>query len=504
MNTNVQKGKQKVPSTEIVTLDDAEEPPADESVTKTRIQDLKTLVKKLLQDDKKVSSKSLQSVFPGIKANEMEAVTKIVNTLRPYIPRKGKSGFIYKLPLILLANCLLEAIGKRSATVSISPVSSCVKLQALFIDTETIFSLFVASKGATKAERVMQITTFDDQPIKSASQALDNKSAVFSAFFDITAIHKICQSYHLSFANIIYLLPGCKTVRIMGTRSRLVHDLPPPSLPPEASSTTAAAERRAAVLKAEKEACQRELGEQKQALADFHRQTSIRKLKNEFNNTKEARQAIQTAKEKSHKLEFQVAESRRAIQMKKQEIQALTWVPPKKQPTLVDTDAPCYKRAEDSLLALDDIRNATFSGTDNGLITVTETVAFSLLDFKYHINLHNFTRKLDSAKGTLNSLQLHTAIHLLTSMAADVFRPPPPSFKVNPRNCSHWRGLSEFQQFIKRHKSKQLQQVEKRMLEHPLNVSSPVELGDNYTVHHSAAPFLRKFYYSTPIVKRRR
>jgi len=65
-------------------------------------------------------------------------------------------------------------------------------------------------------------------------------------------------------------------------------------------------------------------------------------------------------------------------------------VPPNKQLTYVDRNAQCYQRAENSLLKLEDIRGVTFCGTDNGLVTVTETVAFSLDDFKYYISLHNY------------------------------------------------------------------------------------------------------------------
>ncbi|GAN11256.1 hypothetical protein MAM1_0517c10815 [Mucor ambiguus] len=121
----------------------------------------------------------------------MAALKKIINTLRPYIPRK--SAFIYKLPLILLANCLLEAMGKRSSTALNSPTIRCNTLNALFVDTETVYSLFEARQGLSQVERKMQITTLKEHPLTVSSvDDLENNYTVQKA------IGEFVRSFHYS------------------------------------------------------------------------------------------------------------------------------------------------------------------------------------------------------------------------------------------------------------------------------------------------------------------
>ncbi|KAI7893825.1 uncharacterized protein EV154DRAFT_416189 [Mucor mucedo] len=86
------------------------------------------------------------------------------------------------------------------------------KLNALKIDAPSLFSLFSSSKRYKN----LDIYGFDDQVLVSRQIATENKDAVFSSFFDLSAIRKFSSSYGLDFAHYMVLLPGSKTIRLIG------------------------------------------------------------------------------------------------------------------------------------------------------------------------------------------------------------------------------------------------------------------------------------------------
>ncbi|KAI8881345.1 hypothetical protein K501DRAFT_155343, partial [Backusella circina FSU 941] len=54
------------------------------------------------------------------------------------------------------------------------------------------------------------------EAITSENEALSCKDAVFNAFFDISKINKLCDAHGLNFIHHLHILPGAKTVRIIG------------------------------------------------------------------------------------------------------------------------------------------------------------------------------------------------------------------------------------------------------------------------------------------------
>ncbi|CEG72525.1 hypothetical protein RMATCC62417_08073 [Rhizopus microsporus] len=68
----------------------------------------------------------------------------------------------------------------------------------------------------------MNVYDFNGDVIVSRQEATESKDAIFSSFFDLTAIRSICNNYGPEFAHNMLMLPGLKYVRLTGTLKKLV------------------------------------------------------------------------------------------------------------------------------------------------------------------------------------------------------------------------------------------------------------------------------------------
>jgi hypothetical protein len=59
---------------------------------------------------------------------------------------------------------------------------------------------------------------YNNEPMPSIETARRNKDAVFNSVFDMSKIQETCKSYGLKFSQQIAILPGLKTVRILGVQ----------------------------------------------------------------------------------------------------------------------------------------------------------------------------------------------------------------------------------------------------------------------------------------------
>ncbi|GJJ70397.1 hypothetical protein EMPS_02746 [Entomortierella parvispora] len=148
------------------------------------------------------------------KENEVDAAVKIINALRPFTP-KPTSGTIPRHvlatgPFAYLANHLLHAMGFGDFTRKLYPISSAGKLHPLPLGSTGIREALCSSKKE-------HFDVFDAEGTLCSTQALGVKNApvIFSAFFDMSVIHSICQKYGLVFADRL-LFVDKNTVRIMG------------------------------------------------------------------------------------------------------------------------------------------------------------------------------------------------------------------------------------------------------------------------------------------------
>ncbi|GJJ75259.1 hypothetical protein EMPS_07617 [Entomortierella parvispora] len=148
------------------------------------------------------------------KENEVDAAVIIINALRPFTP-KPTSGTIPRHvlatgPFAYLANHLLHAMGFGDFTRKLYPISSAGKLHPLPLGSTGIREALCSSKKE-------HFDVFDAEGTLCSTQALGVKNApvIFSAFFDMSVIHSICQKYGLVFADRL-LFVDKNTVRIMG------------------------------------------------------------------------------------------------------------------------------------------------------------------------------------------------------------------------------------------------------------------------------------------------
>lgn len=142
-------------------------------------------------------------LFKGqsFKDHEMEVAVKLVNTLRPFAPQRDGKGHIphHVLatgPFVYLANQLLVAVGHGDFTRRISPVSSVAKMHSLPLNAKGMYEALCSEE-----EYHFDVRSSDDKPISDSVVATRSPLTMFSAFFDMTAIHSICSEYGLNFAD---------------------------------------------------------------------------------------------------------------------------------------------------------------------------------------------------------------------------------------------------------------------------------------------------------------
>ncbi|KAI9485791.1 MAG: hypothetical protein EXX96DRAFT_458177, partial [Benjaminiella poitrasii] len=62
----------------------------------------------------------------------------------------------------------------------------------------------------------LNIYDYNREEIPTQQAAVSMKDALFNAIFDLKKITEVCMENGLKFAHNVYILPGAKTVRILG------------------------------------------------------------------------------------------------------------------------------------------------------------------------------------------------------------------------------------------------------------------------------------------------
>ncbi|KAI8884294.1 hypothetical protein K501DRAFT_312990, partial [Backusella circina FSU 941] len=132
----------------------------------------------------------------------------------PYLPSKENHLFIgYQLPFLLFATDVLKYAGYSKFCRKYCSLSSSTDLQALNIDSTFLYSIFSRVRDTS-------ITLFDFEcfPIVSELEARARKDAVFHVFFDLVQISEVCSVHKLEFDHYIAIVPGLKSVRLLGKK----------------------------------------------------------------------------------------------------------------------------------------------------------------------------------------------------------------------------------------------------------------------------------------------
>ncbi|KAI8364375.1 hypothetical protein BD560DRAFT_333256 [Blakeslea trispora] len=122
-----------------------------------------------------------------------------------------------------------------------------------------------------------------------------------------------------------------------------------------------------------------------------------------------------------------------------------------------------------------------FSGTDNGIVSISETAPFSLRKLRYHLQLYD-TYKTSTSTNQLLSI--------------------PKTFKINPRDLHFRSGGYAFQHSLQRAKAipegQEVQAAEAVLSQYSLKTATTLEDAKvAYNVYQEHKNTLRNFYYSS-------
>ncbi|CAO3635029.1 unnamed protein product [Mucor fragilis] len=180
------------------------------------LEKIDTYRKVLQAEGKTIIPADLKAFCKDLTDVEMESCLLICNMIMPYVPAKNNwFSLPYQLPFVLMANELLRLTGYNKFTVSISPLTMPGKLNCLPVDAPMLFSLFCSPKIPRDVMR-LDIFDFQGRKIVSKEDALSNKDATFSSFFDIQKLQAMSNCYVLIFAQSVVIYPGAKTVSLHG------------------------------------------------------------------------------------------------------------------------------------------------------------------------------------------------------------------------------------------------------------------------------------------------
>lgn len=152
-------------------------------------------------------------------------------------------------------------------------------------------------------------------------------------------------------------------------------------------------------------------------------------------------------------------------------------------------------KAENMQINKDSLDNFTFSGTDNGLVTMTETIPMSLDRFKYHLKLNN---RFDLLKELGDDETEQDALL--------GFIPLSETFKVKSGHIDYIGGFLRRRKHLERlkkysNRGKEVVVAEKQMSKSSIeSVSSPEQAIKVHTEKKKHSDILRQFYYSNKIM----
>jgi hypothetical protein len=272
----------------------------------------------------------------------------------------------------------------------------------------------------TSQPNALNIASFDGYQIDSIDFARSNSAAVMNSILDLNLVNEICESHRLAFVNRIMINPGFKTARLLGTRKAsktAQEELSSSSLFDrilQNSSIVDESKKKYDVLKAEVNTLQGNLKTFQNDVKKLLKTNEPLKLSEEIKTKKIGRKKsgdeklrcsmldeIQLLKDKRF-IEYQkIQTSQKAISDTKQSIHfkrmAMRFYHPLRSSTTSTKEPEKRKILSKDTLGLFkahecDIQDPSafvFSGTDNGLVNMSTTAAFSPERFKFHLNLYN-------------------------------------------------------------------------------------------------------------------
>lgn len=409
-------------------VDDDSVQDTDGDIPRRRLNKLKKVIKTLLfkRPGSVFSERHIVSIIGDIKPKELESCQKILNMVSPYIHEKQYMySIVCRIPFMMMCNDIFRCTGYSKFTKKLVPMTHPSTVLCLKLDAPTIFSIV----SSTKAKKPMDLRNFDNNIIKSRQVATESKDAIFSSFFDLGKINNLCDSYGLVFAHNMLVLPGCKTLRINGflKSSRNKPFLIKPEIKTTEKSTTMAddseTKSKKIIQQAEVDALLRSVQTLEVKRKELFLENSIRDLKRKWikkgespqltleqnaNNTNVYTQ-IQSAKAHRSQIDQQIQNEKSKLAKARQILfdsanekleRTEGGVGSKNKLVISQQNWKGIAKAEDCTIdpILLNSGKVTFSGTDNGLISMTDTANLSMEKFKFHLQLYNRFAVLNEGK----------------------------------------------------------------------------------------------------------
>ncbi|KAI9481629.1 MAG: hypothetical protein EXX96DRAFT_618560 [Benjaminiella poitrasii] len=354
-------------------------------IPRRRIKQLMAMIRKVLykRTTNPITEQELLQLIPNLQTNELECCLRICRFFKPYIPER-----------------------------KLVPRPSVGSVNALKLDPPSIFNLFCTSNKRQN----MDLYDYDDNRIISRNTATELKDAVFGSFFDLDQLQQLCATFGSRFAHNMYLLPAAKTVRItaevipaLPTVATTVEEVTivtkvevtEPEEPKESEATTPAADVQ---QKEQIQTLETELANLMTNLANAYveRNKILYALAN-LKRTHQQRQADEdeinnqirmTKSNKRHILE-KIAEIKQQVANIRQQLYIISQKTPRENELTVQSEKQIIGfesrelgKVEEFQLTPVALERFRFSGTDNGLVVMTDTVKLSLERFRFHLRLY--------------------------------------------------------------------------------------------------------------------
>ncbi|CAO3654853.1 unnamed protein product [Mucor fragilis] len=451
---------------------------------------------------------------------EVDCCLDLVTRLKPYIPGTDAQNLLARvLPFCLLANDALGFTGYNKFQRKLLPDPQFTHQYPLSLSAQTIYH------ALDRGPHRLVMYSYDGSALVSAVKANQNKDACYNSIFDLDAVQQVCKSYGLTFAQHMTLMPGLKTVRILGCRPKkaaynqaiqddrqrrwnkdvLQHDITVREAQRDNAtiqSNLDEAGEQVKGLKKQLKAALKELDDANfgQKIKD-KKKTWIPGVKNDtlygeiqqlkvdrneaFKKTQRIRQEIRSIRQSMFFM--RTAKKNRGRIMELNTAKPATTTTADKIPALGRDGHGVHIDARRLAENLDIDKDVVFSGTDNGLVTMTETVAFDVKRFAFHLDL--FCNQGLDKQGQTALLARHDRGFLSL----------PPSHKVKAQDVDFKCGYRKARLTLERRKRENphIRQIEKTMRESSLNGAATAQSYlSRFSVHQSSSNALQAFYDS--------
>ncbi|KAF9949899.1 hypothetical protein BGZ70_001592 [Mortierella alpina] len=139
---------------------------------------------------------------------ECQAVADIVNAFRPYVPKREQDAegsttnkpfphIVLRAPFVLIANSLLRAAGYHDFVRRMMPQIAPSSLHALHLGAVGLYEVLCA-----ESEWHFDVRDINGDPLTTGddvTKVAGNKQAIFSQFFNLAEIDRLCRAHGLQF-----------------------------------------------------------------------------------------------------------------------------------------------------------------------------------------------------------------------------------------------------------------------------------------------------------------